>query len=309
MSDKNDISLEVSLGPLTLPNPVMVASGTFGYGVEYSGLVDIEKLGAIVVKGLSLEPRPGNPPPRLVETHGGLINAIGLENVGISNFINRKLPVVLKKNARVIANIFGNTVDEYAELAKILDDTNGICAIEINISCPNVKAGGILFGTDPVQAFKVVSAVRKNTTLPIITKLTPNVTDISEIASASMEAGTDIISAINTVSAMAVDIYSRKPRLGNVFGGLSGPAIKPIALKKVWDVVSSVTVPVIGIGGITEYRDALEFLLVGARAVQIGTANFVNPKAPLEIIEGMRLFFESEGIRDVNQFIGSINIE
>ncbi len=309
MSDKNDISLEVSLGPLTLPNPVMVASGTFGYGVEYSGLVDIEKLGAIVVKGLSLEPRPGNPPPRLVETHGGLINAIGLENVGIFNFINQKLPVVLKKNARVIANIFGNTVDEYAELAKILDDTNGICAIEINISCPNVKAGGILFGTDPVQAFKVVSAVRKNTTLPIITKLTPNVTDISEIASASMEAGTDIISAINTVSAMAVDIYSRKPRLGNVFGGLSGPAIKPIALKKVWDVVSSVTVPVIGIGGITDYRDALEFLLVGARAVQIGTANFVNPKAPLEIIEGMRLFFESEGIRDVNQFIGSINIE
>ena len=309
MSDKKDISLEVSLGPLTLPNPVMVASGTFGYGVEYSGLVDIEKLGAIVVKGLSLEPRPGNPPPRLVETHGGLINAIGLENVGISNFINQKLPVVLKKNARVIANIFGNTVDEYAELARILDDTNGICAIEINISCPNVKAGGILFGTDPVQAFKVVSAVRKNTTLPIITKLTPNVTDISEIASASVEAGTDIISAINTVSAMAVDIYSRKPRLGNVFGGLSGPAIKPIALKKVWDVVSSVTVPVIGIGGITDYKDALEFLLVGARAVQIGTANFVNPKAPLEIIEGMRLFFESEGIRDVNQFIGSFNVE
>ncbi len=308
MHKNNKIALEVSLGPLKLPNPVLVASGTFGYGLEYFSLVDIEKLGGIVVKGLSLEPRAGNPPPRLVETHGGLINAIGLENVGVNNFIKRKLPALLKRRVNIIANIFGNTVAEYAELARILDNVKGIRAIEINISCPNVKSGGIVFGTDSRQVFKVVSQIRKNTSLPLITKLTPNVTDIGEMAKASVEAGTDIISAINTVSAMAVDIYSRKPKLGNITGGLSGPAIKPIALKKVWDIVNSVKVPVIGIGGISCCEDALEFLMIGACAVQIGTANFVHPKVSMEIIEGIRSFLESEGMDDVNQFIGSIKI-
>ncbi len=307
---KNELSvnLEVTLGPLVLPNPVMVASGTFGYGLEYSSLLDISKLGGIVVKGLSLERRSGNRPPRLVETHGGLINAIGLENVGVDNFIRQKLPLLLKKRVPVIANIFGNTVEEYGELARILNDTDGISALEINISCPNVKSGGIVFGTDPRQAARVVSTIRKNTKLPLITKLTPNVTDIGEIAKAVVKAGTDIISAINTVSAMAVDINSRKPRLGNIAGGLSGPAIKPIALKKVWDILNSVDVPVIGIGGITNYEDALEFLLIGARAIQIGTANFIEPKTPLQVLEGIRSFLESKGYKDVDSFIGSLEL-
>lgn len=306
---KAEVNLKVTLGPLSLPNPVMVASGTFGYGLEYSSLINISKLGGIVVKGLSIEPRPGNPPPRLVETHGGLINAIGLENVGVDNFVNQKLPLLLKHEVPVIVNIFGNTVEEYSELAKILDGVTGISALEINISCPNVKSGGIVFGTDPKQIQKVVSSVRENTGLPLITKLTPNVTDIGEMAKAAVEAGTDIISAINTVSAMAVDINSRKPKLGNIVGGLSGPAIKPIALKKVWDILNSVEVPVIGIGGISNHEDALEFLLVGARAVQIGTANFIHPKISVEIIEGIRSFLESNGLKDVNEFIGSLKLD
>jgi len=306
---KAEVNLKVTLGPLSLPNPVMVASGTFGYGLEYSSLINISKLGGIVVKGLSIEPRPGNPPPRLVETHGGLINAIGLENVGVDNFVNQKLPLLLKHEVPVIVNIFGNTVEEYSELAKILDGVTGISALEINISCPNVKSGGIVFGTDPKQIQKVVSSVRENTGLPLITKLTPNVTDIGEMAKAAVEAGTDIISAINTVSAMAVDINSRKPKLGNIVGGLSGPAIKPIALKKVWNILNSVEVPVIGIGGISNHEDALEFLLVGARAVQIGTANFIHPKTSVEIIEGIRSFLESNGLKDVNEFIGSLKLD
>ena len=306
---KAEVNLKVTLGPLSLPNPVMVASGTFGYGLEYSSLINISKLGGIVVKGLSIEPRPGNPPPRLVETHGGLINAIGLENVGVDNFVNQKLPLLLKHEVPVIVNIFGNTVEEYSELAKILDGVTGISALEINISCPNVKSGGIVFGTDPKQIQKVVSSVRENTGLPLITKLTPNVTDIGEMAKAAVEAGTDIISAINTVSAMAVDINSRKPKLGNIVGGLSGPAIKPIALKKVWNILNSVEVPVIGIGGISNHEDALEFLLVGARAVQIGTANFIHPKISVEIIEGIRSFLESNGLKDVNEFIGSLKLD
>jgi len=303
------INLEVTLGPLKLPNPVMVASGTFGYGLEYSSLLDISKLGGIVVKGLSLKPRPGNPPPRIVETCAGLINSIGLENVGVEDFINKKLPLLLKRDVPVIVNILGNTVEEYAEVGNILSDAEGISALEINISCPNVKSGGIIFGTDPKQAYNVVSAVRKNTSLPLITKLTPNVTDIGMMAKVVVEAGTDIISAINTVSAMAVDINTRKPKLANVFGGLSGPAIKPIALKKVWDVVNTVDVPVIGIGGISSYEDALEFLLIGAQAIQVGTANFINPGTSIEIIEGIRSFLERNNIDDINKFIGSLELD
>ncbi len=310
MNQENSvINLEVTLGPLKLPNPVMVASGTFGYGLEYSSLLDISKLGGIVVKGLSLKPRPGNPPPRIVETCAGLINSIGLENVGVEDFINKKLPLLLKRDVPVIVNILGNTVEEYAEVGNILSDAEGISALEINISCPNVKSGGIIFGTDPKQAYNVVSAVRKNTSLPLITKLTPNVTDIGMMAKVVVEAGTDIISAINTVSAMAVDINTRKPKLANVFGGLSGPAIKPIALKKVWDVVNTVDVPVIGIGGISSYEDALEFLLIGAQAIQVGTANFINPGTSIEIIEGIRSFLERNNIDDINKFIGSLELD
>lgn len=304
--ENKGIKLEVELGPLILPNPVMVASGTFGYGLEYSSLVDVSRLGGVVMKGLSLEPRPGNLPPRLVETFGGLINAIGLENIGVHAFVDQILPSIRKQNVPIIVNIFGNSVHEYARLAEILSEAKGIAGLEINISCPNVKRGGMLFGTDPRSASEVVSSVRKNTSLPVITKLTPNVTDIGVIARAVVDAGTDIISAINTVSAMRVNIYDRKPMLGNIVGGLSGPAIKPIALRKVWEIVQTVSIPVIGVGGIVDYKDALEFLLIGAKAVQIGTANFINPKASLEIIQGIESFLDSQDIYDISEFIGSL---
>ncbi len=307
-TDTPNIQLGVALGPIKLSNPVMVASGTFGYGLEYSGLVDIGKLGAVVVKGLSVEPRAGNLPPRLVETTGGLINSIGLENIGVENFIKQKLPALQKHHVPIIANIFGNTVEEYVRVAEKLDQADGISAVEINISCPNVKSGGIVFGTDPKQVFAVVSAVRKATLLPIITKLTPNVSDIGVVAKAAVEAGTNIIAAINTLSAMAVDIYRRRPKLGNVVGGLSGPAIKPIALRKVWEIIQTVDVPVIGIGGITSHEDALEFLLLGAKAIQIGTANFVNPQVSLDIIDGILAFLQDQGIKDVNDFIGTLKV-
>lgn len=299
--------LSVQLGPLRLKNPVMAASGTFGYGAEYSDFVDLRELGAIVVKGLSLQPRPGNPPPRLAETPAGLINAIGLENVGVESFIREKLPFLAQLQVPVIANIFGNTVDEYAELASRLDGIPGLAAIEINISCPNVKEGGMVFGTDPSMAAGVVEAVRRTASMPIITKLTPNVTRIAQIARAVVDAGSDMISCINTIAAMAVDIFSRRPKLANIVGGLSGPAIKPIALRCTYEVVQAVHCPVIGIGGITNATDALEFLLIGARAVQIGTANFVRPSVTREVIDGMRRFLGVQGIHSVEEFIGTLD--
>lgn len=299
--------LSVQLGPLRLKNPVMAASGTFGYGAEYSDFVDLRELGAIVVKGLSLQPRPGNPPPRLAETPAGLINAIGLENVGVESFIREKLPFLAQLQVPVIANIFGNTVDEYAELASRLDGIPGLAAIEINISCPNVKEGGMVFGTDPSMAAGVVQAVRRTASMPIITKLTPNVTRIAQIARAVVDAGSDMISCINTIAAMAVDIFSRRPKLANIVGGLSGPAIKPIALRCTYEVVQAVHCPVIGIGGITNATDALEFLLIGARAVQIGTANFVRPSVTREVIDGMRRFLGVQGIHSVEEFIGTLD--
>lgn len=299
--------LSVQLGPLRLKNPVMAASGTFGYGAEYSDFVDLRELGAIVVKGLSLQPRPGNPPPRLAETPAGLINAIGLENVGVESFIREKLPFLAQLQVPVIANIFGNTVDEYAELASRLDGIPGLAAIEINISCPNVKQGGMVFGTDPSMAAGVVQAVRRTASMPIITKLTPNVTRIAQIARAVVDAGSDMISCINTIAAMAVDIFSRRPKLANIVGGLSGPAIKPIALRCTYEVVQAVHCPVIGIGGITNATDALEFLLIGARAVQIGTANFVRPSVTREVIDGMRRFLGVQGIHSVEEFIGTLD--
>ncbi len=300
--------LGVQLGPLRLKNPVMTASGTFGYGGEYSSFFDLRRLGAVVVKGISLAPRAGNPPPRIVETPAGMMNAIGLENVGVDKFLSQKLPFLRDLGVPVIVNIFGNTVDEYAELAARLGEAPGLSAIEINVSCPNVKKGGMVFGTDPAMTETVVRAVRAKTSLPLITKLTPNVTSISETARAAEGAGSDIISCINTLAAMAVDVFSRRPRLANVIGGLSGPAVKPVALRCVYEVTRAVKCPVIGIGGIASATDALEFLLVGARAVQVGTANFTNPAVTMEIIEGIARFLEVEGIAKIERFIGSLDL-
>jgi dihydroorotate dehydrogenase (NAD+) catalytic subunit len=300
------VNLGVQLGPLRLKNPVMVASGTFGYGQEYADFVRPERLGALVVKGISLKPRAGNPPPRIWETSGGMLNSIGLQNVGLQVFLEEKLPWLRTLDVPVVVNIFGNTVDEYGELAAALDGQEGVAALEINISCPNVKAGGMLFGCEPTMIDQVVGAVRRRTRLPIITKLTPNVTDITVTARAAEDAGSDILSLINTVAGMAVDITSRRPRLSTVLGGLSGPAIKPIALRQVWQVVGSVKVPVIGLGGISSAEDALEFLIVGAKAVQVGTANFVNPRVTLEIIAGLESYLRDQGLVDINQVIGTL---
>lgn len=299
--------LSVRLGPLLLRNPVMTASGTFGYGEEYADFVDLERLGAVVVKGISLLPRPGNPPPRLVETPAGLINAIGLENVGVDAFLASRLPWLRSRNVPVIVNIFGNVLEEYAELARRLDGAPGVAALEINISCPNVKQGGMIFGTDPAMAARVVQAVRRATSLPLITKLTPNVTRIGDVARAVVDAGSDILSCINTVAAMAVDIFSRRPKLANIVGGLSGPAVKPIALRCVYEVLASVKCPVIGIGGIASATDALEFLLLGARAVQVGTANFLNPSTSVEIVEGIERFLAVEGLDRLESYIGTLD--
>lgn len=303
----NTPDLSVQLGPLHLQNPVMGASGTFGYGEEYADFIDLRQLGAVVVKGISLTPRPGNPPPRLVETPAGLINAIGLENIGVESFLETRLPSLKSQQVPVIVNIFGNSLEDYAELASRLDGVDGIVALEINISCPNVKKGGMLFGTHPDTAAGVVRAVRRRTALPLITKLTPNVTSIGEIAKAVADAGCDILSCINTVAAMAVDIFSRRPKLANIIGGLSGPAIKPIALRCTYEVLQAVTCPVIGIGGIMTAADALEFLLLGARAVQVGTANFVNPRATVEILEGLKRFLQVEGLHRLEDFIGTLD--
>ncbi len=303
-----NVDLTVKVGPITLKNPVMVASGTFGYGREMADLVPLDQLGAVVVKGISLKPRSGNPPPRIVETTAGLINSIGLENVGVEVFVKDKLPYLRNRNVPVIVNIFGENVDEYAEIASVLTSERGVLAIEVNISCPNVSLGGLCFGANPETAAQVIKAVKETTHLPVIAKLSPQVTSIAQIAKAVEDAGADIISCINTIPAMAVNIYTRSPRLGNVIGGLSGPAIKPIALKNVFDVVREVNIPVIGIGGIATPEDALEFLLVGARAIQVGTVNFTNPSASIEIIEGIRNFCKEQGIKKIEDYIGTLKL-
>ncbi len=302
-----EVNLQVKLGRLVLQNPVMVASGTFGYGEEYTQLVDLNQLGGIVVKGLSLKPKVGNPPPRLVEVPCGLINAIGLENIGVERFIKEKLPFLKQFKAKIIVNIFGYSPEEYAQLAEILSPT-GIDAIEVNISCPNIKEGGRLFGTDPQTAALITKSVCEHTHLPVFVKLSPQVTDIVAIAKAVMEAGADGVSMINTIPAMAVDIHTRRPKLGNVTGGLSGPCLKPIALKLVWEVVKALDIPVIGIGGITCAEDALEFLITGAKAIQIGTANFVNPQTAIEVIAGIRHYLEDCQLKDIHELIGSLEL-
>ncbi len=299
-----DMSVEIA--GLNLRNPVMTASGTFGYGEEFSRYVDLEAIGAFVTKGLSLKPRAGNPTPRIVETPGGMLNAIGLQNVGVEAFIQKKVPFLRTVNTPAIANFFGSTPDEYAELAGRLDAIPEVAALEVNISCPNVKQGGIVFGTDPGCAASVVTACRAATTKPLIVKLSPNVTDIVEMAQACEEAGADALSVINTLTGMAIDLERRRPVLANVTGGLSGPAIKPVALRMVWQVARAVTVPVIGIGGIMSATDALEFLLAGATAVQVGTASFVNPGAAQEIAEGMQQWLAEHGVATVRSLIGAL---
>lgn len=299
-----DMSVEIA--GIKLRNPVMPASGTFGYGEEYTPFIDMEKIGAIVTKGLSLKPKAGNPTPRIAETVSGMLNAIGLQNVGIDAFIQHKMPFLRTVNTPVIANFFGNTLEEYGEVAKRLNDIPEIAAGELNISCPNVKQGGIVFGTDPKAASEVVALVRKNLQKPLIVKLTPNVTDITVVARAVEEAGADAIACINTITGMSVDVNTRKPRIANMTGGLSGPAIRPVAVRMVHQVVQTVSVPVIGIGGIVKAMDALEFLIVGAKAVQVGTANFVDPTAMISIIEGIEEFLIAEGIDDIHDLIGSL---
>lgn len=299
-------AMSVEIGSLKLRNPVMTASGTFGYGEEFSQYVDLEKIGAFVTKGLSLKPRAGNPTPRIVETPGGMLNAIGLQNVGIDAFVQKKVPFLRSVNTPAIANFFGYTPDEYAELASRLDDIPEVAALEVNISCPNVKQGGIVFGTDPGCAASVVAACRAATKKTLIVKLSPNVTDIVEMAQACEGAGADALSVINTLTGMAVDLERRRPVLANITGGLSGPAIKPIALRMVWQVARAVKVPVIGIGGIMSATDALEFILAGATAVQVGTASFVNPAAAQEIAEGMEQWLAERGIADIKSLIGAL---
>lgn len=306
MKDIDSRKMSIDIGGLVLKNPVMTASGTFGYGEEYSHYVDLNRLGAIVVKGLSLEPREGNPPPRLMETASGMLNAVGLENVGVRAFIDEKLPFLREFDVPVIANILGETTAEYREVARILSDAEGVDGLEVNISCPNVKMGGIGFGVKPGLAFEVTESVKNATRLPVMVKLTPNVSDITEIARSVEEAGADAVSLINTLTGMSIDIEKKTPYLHNITGGLSGPAVKPIALRMVWETVQSVSIPVIGIGGIVDFRDALEFLVAGARAVQVGTVNFINPRATMDILEGIEGYMEKNKINDVNDLIGTL---
>jgi dihydroorotate dehydrogenase (NAD+) catalytic subunit len=307
MSKKPD--LKVNLGAIELQNPVMTASGTFGYASEFEGLVDLNRLGAIIVKGLSLEPTKGNPPPRIVETPCGMLNAIGLENVGINVFVKEKLPYLQTLFPPIFANIYGTSIEEYAELAARVDELEAISGVEVNISCPNVKAGGVAFGADPDSAFSVVTAVRKHTHKQLIVKLSPNVTDIAIIARSAEAAGADSLSLINTITGMAIDIETRQPRIANITGGLSGPAIKPVALRMVWQVAQAVKIPVIGIGGIMTAEDALEFFIAGSTAVQIGTANFVNPRATLDIIDGIENFLVRRKIARVMDIIGTLETQ
>ncbi len=303
------IKTEVTVGKLKLKNPVLVASGTFGYGDELLDLIDINQLGGIVTKSLTLKPKEGNPPPRIAETPCGMLNSIGLANIGVDRFINEKLPILKKFNTAIIVNIAAKRVEDYCEIIRRLENSPGVNAYEINISCPNVKEGGLEFGTNLSMTAKIVSETRKTTDKTLIIKLTPNVSKISEFAKVCKNEGADAVSLINTIVGMAIDIKTRKSKLSTITGGLSGPAIKPIALSKVFEVFQNVDIPIIGIGGITTWEDAVEFMIAGARAVQIGTANFVDPTTPLQVISGIIRYCEENKIEDVNELVGSIIIE
>ena len=295
------------MGSLQLANPIIAASGCFGYGVEYAGVVDLSLLGGVAVKGLFLKERQGHPPERIVETPAGMLNAIGLQGIGVHRFIKEKLPELRDRRATVIVNICGSTLDEYVELARILSDAEGVAALELNISCPNIKEGGITFGCSLNGTFDVVSAVKKVTRLPVIPKLTPNVTDVASFARASEEAGADAVSLVNTFLAMAIDIETRRPVLSNIVGGLSGPAIRPIAVRMVYECRRAVKIPVIGMGGIASARDALEVIIAGATAVQVGTANFVDPFIWTRLLDGIREYLERHGIAHVSALTGTID--
>ncbi|HVS14961.1 MAG TPA: dihydroorotate dehydrogenase [Thermoanaerobaculia bacterium] len=303
------VDLSVRLGRVELANPLLTASGTFGYGLEFGHLAALPRLGGLVTKGLSLEPIPGNPPPRICETRGGMLNSIGLQNIGIESFVADVLPGLQDFDARVIVNLFGTSIEEYARLAARVDGEAGIAAVELNVSCPNVKRGGIQFGHDPRLLAELVAAVRAQTTKPIAVKLSPNVTSPTELGLAARDAGADILSAINTVVGMAIDSRTRRPLLHTVRGGLSGPAIKPIALRIVFDVARAVGLPVIGIGGIETVDDVLEFLLAGASAVQVGTALFRDPRTPERILDGLTQRLAAEGVSSVGELIGAVRLD
>jgi dihydroorotate dehydrogenase (NAD+) catalytic subunit len=302
---KKTPGLGVTIGSIRLKNPVMTASGTFGYGLEYEKYTDLARLGAIIVKGLSLKPRLGNPGPRIVETPCGMLNAIGLQNVGVESFIKNKLPLLRKIKTRVIVNIFGETVGEYARVAERLDSVEGVAGVEINISCPNVKKGGAVFGIDPASAARVVRAVRKSYSSTVITKLSPSVSDIGVMAKAVEEAGSDAISLINTIPGMVVDIKRRRPMIAMGIGGLSGPAIRPIAVRMVWEAYRASSVPIIGIGGIVTARDALEFIIAGASAIQVGSASFVDPDAAVRVADGIARYVKSNKTT-VRKLVGTL---
>ena len=299
--------LRVRIGSLELPNPVIAASGCFGYGLEYDEVVDLSRLGAIAVKGLFLAERQGHPPPRIAETPAGMLNAIGLQGIGVHRFVREKLPLLRERGARTIVNICGTTLDEYAEVARVLSDAEGVAAIELNISCPNIKEGGIQFGCSLTGTAQVTAAVRQVTSLPVIPKLTPNVTDVPSFARAAEDAGADAVSLVNTFLAMAIDVETRRPKLSNVLGGLSGPAIRPIAVRMVWECSQAIRIPILGMGGIAEPADAIEFLLAGATAVQIGTANFADPFVWTRMIDGVEDYLRRHEMARVVDLVGKLD--
>ncbi|WP_457568465.1 dihydroorotate dehydrogenase [Desulfurobacterium sp.] len=300
--------LSVELFGVKFETPVWTASGTFGFGIEYEKYTDLNQIGAVCVKGLSIKPKEGNPPPRIWETPCGMLNSIGLQNPGVHYFIEKILPELKKYKIKVIANIYGTNYEEYRAVAEATKGVEGIHAVEVNISCPNVKKGGLAFGTDPVEAAKITEIVKTATDKPVIVKLSPNVTDIVEIAKAVEKAGADAVSAINTLMGMAIDIKTKKPRLKNVIGGLSGPAIKPVALRMVYQIAKATSIPVIGIGGITTWEDAVEFIIAGASAVQVGTANFLSPDAAVQIARGIKKYLAENGYNNIEEIKGSILI-
>ena len=302
------MDLNVDLGSLHLKNPLIAASGCFGYGVEYAEVVNLKTLGGIAVKGLFLSEREGHNPPRIVETPAGMLNAIGLQGIGVHRFVSEKLPDLYSQGATVIVNICGSTIDEYVEITRILADADGVNAIELNISCPNIKAGGITFGNSAVGTSEVVQAVRNVTKLPIIPKLTPNVTDIAGIARAAEEAGADAVSLVNTFLAMVIDVETRRPALSNGVGGLSGPAIRPIAVRMVYECSQAVKIPIIGMGGIMTARDVLEFIIAGASAVQVGTANFVNPNLWPKLLADLEGYLSRHKIDRVQDLVGTLEL-
>ena len=306
--EKVEASLSVNIGGIQMRNPVMTASGTFGYGSEYIDFVDLNQLGAVVVKGITSVPWPGNPMQRIMETPSGMLNAIGLQNVGVDGFISEKLPYLRDFDVPVIVNICGKTVEEYLTVIEKLNGADGVAGVELNISCPNLDCGGMSFGVDATLAHQLVKEVRAITHLPLLVKLSPNVTDITEIARAVEDAGANALSAINTLLGMAINAETRKPELANVTGGLSGPAIKPVALRLVWEVYKSVSIPIVGMGGIMTATDAVEFFIAGASAVAVGTANFVNPHASIEIAKGIHAYLKKANIRSVKELVGSLKI-